>query len=88
MISTEIDLDAHIDSVAPDDGGIFRLWLAVTTSAFFALKKANRECALGARDFLFGNNPFVDYVAEKMDLEPTALRERMKKALTRPGHLT
>ncbi|MCX5827668.1 MAG: hypothetical protein NTV58_06670 [Deltaproteobacteria bacterium] len=82
MIETEIDLDALLDGESSLRSGIFRLWLAVFLSAFFALKDG-RDYAPGARDFLFGDNPFFDFVADEMGYEPGGLRERIRKALKR-----
>lgn len=60
--------------------GVYRLWLAVFISAFFALKNDD-EHKPGARAFFFNDNPFFDYVADGLGYEPAALRERVRDAL-------
>jgi len=80
MISPHIDIDALLDIEISQGDGIFQLWLAVLLSAFFALKDG-RDYAQGARDFIFGNNPFFDFVADQMEFEPDGLRDRIKTAL-------
>lgn len=78
----DIDIDALIDGDDSQRSGIFGLWVAVLVSAFFSLKDED-DYAPGARDFLFGDNEFLDFVAESMGYSPEAMRERIKIALER-----
>jgi hypothetical protein len=78
--NSEINFDDLTGSTASNKSGIYRLWLAVLISAFFSLKLEKDQTA-GARDFLFNENPFFDHVADGLGYEPSALRERVKKAL-------
>jgi len=80
MIQNDIDLDYLIDGEFSPKDGVFHLWLFVTIDAFFALRYGT-DYAPGARDFLFGDNEFFDFVAEEMGYEPDGLRERIRKAL-------
>jgi len=82
MDDANIDLDYLLDREFSDKHGVFRLWLAVSISAFFALKKGE-DYAPGARDFLFRDNDFFNYVSISMGYEPDGLRERIWKALER-----
>lgn len=81
MISPHLDVDALVDIESQGDG-IFQLWLAVLLSAFFALKDG-RDYAQGARDFIFGDNPFFDFVADQMGYDPDGLRDRIRLTLKR-----
>ena len=80
FVDANIDLDYLLDREFSDKHGVFRLWLAVLLSAFFALKDG-RDYAKGARDFLFDDNAFFAYVCDSMGYEPDGLRERIAKAL-------
>ena len=82
MDDANIDLDYLLDREFSDKHGVFRLWLAVTISAFFALKDG-RDYAKGARDFLFSDNDFFAYVCDHMGYEAEGMRERIRKALER-----
>jgi len=78
-----IDNDVLLEcaSAVPRDG-VYRLWLAVFISSFLILRN-DKEGAGPARSFLFGDNPFFDFVADGLGYEPEALRERIGKALAR-----
>jgi len=82
MDDANVDLDYLLDREFSDKNGVFRLWLAVLISAFFALQDG-RDYAKGARDFLFNDNGFFTYVCDNMGYEPAGLRERIRKALER-----
>jgi len=58
--------------------GCYGLWLAVTLSAILSL--INGKHRIRAESFLFDeDNSFFDYVAERNDMTPEKMRERIIK---------
>lgn len=83
MNPADIDLDYLLGREFSRRDGVYRLWLQVFLSAFFALKNGN-DYAKGARGFLFDEeNQFFQLVADELGYEPSGLRERIRKALIR-----
>ncbi len=66
-----------------------RLWAAVTRDAFRALRYRRGHLAMARGWIEDRHNIFFDGLAEALDYEPEALRERIRRALSRkPGGLT
>lgn len=69
------------------NSGTYRLWLAVVFSAVVALRKS-RGRDKWARSFLFDeNNPFVEAVFDQLNIDPDAMRKRVREEVTSPDNL-
>ena len=74
----------RIDTLPPDEpkrGGVYGLWLAVTTDAAIHYVKYHSRIA---EQFIFDRgNPFFQFVCERLEYESDAMREAIRRAATR-----
>lgn len=75
-----MDLDIQMEGCFSRgrDHGTYRLWLTVTLQAATQYKRS-RGRDEQARSFLFDENPFLEEVCEQLEIDPDAVRERIKK---------
>lgn len=76
------DTDTIFDD-KPLHGGEYGLWLRVTTDAVIHLVKYRSSIA---EQFLFDrDNPFFDFVCERMGYDADAVRERLRRTASQDG---
>ncbi len=82
----DMDLDIQMEGYFnPErDYGTYRLWLTVTLQAATQYRRS-RGRDEQARSFLFDENPFLEDVCDQLEIDPDAMRERLKRVcLSRP----
>jgi len=80
-METEIDYQSEEYFDSRHDSGAYRLWLAVTFQAADRYKRSRGKDEQ-ARSFLFDENPFLEGVCDQLEIEPDAIREKLKKRIT------